>query len=387
MYTNNMTDKKDYCPVVSTLSTYKIFLIGEQLRSCMNGVGLIRDRKYRLRSYKSCFQGNETVDWLVRSRRCDDRVSAVRIMRTLQKWAFFHHVCDDHKFKDEMLFYRFRRDDNTIESHKDLLLFYKVLDIYHSINFSKKGILRSYQVRDQVFDRAFMGSAFVDWLVNTGMVNTKEQAIITGRQLLENDIIRHVTDDHHFRNDNLLLYQFNLDLDQRRRMSDVLILDERRRMSNESRSSTESQDTPTRFLESRDFSVPNENECTENNSETEESSNASSMQPRSVLLRYETADELESPDTPYVKSCLRIFSDSVGYGFVIRGIGPTYVQTVDPEGPAADAGLKVRQYIYSVNGVNVLREDHHSVAKRIIESGRDYINMCVMSHKRDNKDK
>lgn len=92
-----------------------------------------------------------------------------------------------------------------------------------------------------------------------------------------------------------------------------------------------------------------------------------------VLLRYETADELESPDTPYVKSCLRvtnssilfqsihsgnslwqiglctlyfwtflqIFSDSIGYGFVIRGIGPTYVQTVDPEGPAADAGLKV----------------------------------------------
>lgn len=38
---------------------------------------------------------------------------------------------------------------------------------------------------------------------------------------------------------------------------------------------------------------------------------------------------------------LQIFSDSVGYGFVIRGIGPTYVQTVDPEGPAADAGLKV----------------------------------------------
>lgn len=131
-------------------------------RTCMNGVCLIRDRKYRLRTYRSCFQGNETVDWMVRSRRCDDRLTAVRIMRTLQKWSFFHHgkflnlvyckiltickcldslcqfpspfstVCDDHNFKDELLFYRFRRDDDSIESQKDLLLFYKVLDIYHS---------------------------------------------------------------------------------------------------------------------------------------------------------------------------------------------------------------------------------------------------------------
>ncbi|XP_048760049.1 DEP domain-containing mTOR-interacting protein-like isoform X2 [Ostrea edulis] len=384
-----MTDhsRKDFCPVVSTLSTYQIFLIGEQLRSCMNGVGLVRDRKYRLRSYKSCFQGNETVDWLVRSKRCEDRLFAVRIMRVLQKWAFFHHVCDDHKFKDEMLFYRFRRDDDTIRSHKDLLLFYKVLDIYHSINSSKKGILRSYQLKEQVYARAFMGTAFVDWLVKTGMADTKEQAIITGRQLLENDIIRHVTDDHHFRNDNMLLYQFNLDLDQRRRMSDVLILDDQRRMSTDSHNSTEPQDTPTRFLESHDFSTHAntcDNECYEMNStETEKPANTSLMQPNSVLLRYETADELESPDTPYIKSCVRIFSDSVGYGFVIRGIGPTYVQTVDPEGPAADAGLKVRQYVYSVNGVNVLREDHHSVAQRIINSERDYINICVMSHKRD----
>uniref|UniRef100_K1Q220 DEP domain-containing mTOR-interacting protein n=1 Tax=Magallana gigas TaxID=29159 RepID=K1Q220_MAGGI len=348
-----MTDyRKEYSPVVTSLNTYKIFLIGEQLR----------DRKYRLRTYRSCFQGNETVDWMVRSRRCDDRLTAVRIMRTLQKWSFFHHVCDDHNFKDELLFYRFRRDDDSIESQKDLLLFYKVLDIYHSINTSKKGILRGYQVKGQVFDRAFMGSAFVDWLVKSGMVDTKERAIITGRQLLENDIIRHVTDDHHFRNDSMLLYQFNLDLDQRRRMSDVLILDDTRRMSTDSRSSNESQEIPVRTIESRDIGL-------------------------SVLLRYETADDLESPDTPYVRSCLRIFSDSVGYGFVIRGIGPTYVQTVDPEGPAADAGLKVRQYIYSVNGENVLREDHHTVAQRIMGSNRDYINICVMSHKRELKEK
>lgn len=43
---------------------------------------------------------------------------------------------------------------------------------------------------------------------------------------------------------------------------------------------------------------------------------------------------------------IQITSDSVGYGFVVRGDGPTYVQTIDPTGPAAAAGLKVLVTIY-----------------------------------------
>ena len=36
-----------------------------------------------------------------------------------------------------------------------------------------------------------------------------------------------------------------------------------------------------------------------------------------------------------------MFSDPVGYGFVIRGNTPVYVHSVDPMGPAAAAGLHV----------------------------------------------
>lgn len=181
-----------------------------------------------------------------------------------------------------------------------------------------------------------------------------------------------------------------------------------------------------------------------------------------MLLRYETADELESPDTPYVKSCLRV-TKTVPYhsGYSLRWIGlckcntfelfsrssatlsatallfagsglPTYKQwtprdrlrtldwrsaqiyTSDPcpqatytpipthsflkriqvlgcsHGSSCNHSVplfQVRQYVYSVNGVNVLREDHHKVAQRIMGSDKDYINICVMSHKRDIKDK
>lgn len=37
----------------------------------------------------------------------------------------------------------------------------------------------------------------------------------------------------------------------------------------------------------------------------------------------------------------QVVSDPVGYGFVIRGSRPVYVHTVDPSGPAANAGLQV----------------------------------------------
>lgn len=45
---------------------------------------------------------------------------------------------------------------------------------------------------------------------------------------------------------------------------------------------------------------------------------------------------------------LQIISDSVGYGFVVRGEGPTFVQTVDPRGPGYEAGLRVSVYVLSV---------------------------------------
>lgn len=40
-------------------------------------------------------------------------------------------VCDDHQFKDEMLFYRFRRDDDTVVLNPDLAVVYRGCDIYH----------------------------------------------------------------------------------------------------------------------------------------------------------------------------------------------------------------------------------------------------------------
>ena len=48
----------------------------------------------------------------------------------------------------------------------------------------------------------------------------------------------------------------------------------------------------------------------------------------------------------------QIQRDEIGFGFVLRGASPCYVQAVDPLGPAAKAGMKVRSlcisYVYTL---------------------------------------
>ncbi|XP_033736715.1 DEP domain-containing mTOR-interacting protein-like isoform X2 [Pecten maximus] len=333
---------------------HEIYLIGEQLRRDMHASVLIRDRRYHLRNYRQCFAGNEAVDWLVRCKHCSTRGASVAGMRILQNYGIFHHVCDDHKFKDDQLFYRFRRDDDT-SADKDLILFYTGIRIYLKMT-KKKGLVRDFIQGGQTYHNAFMGSKFAEWLTGQKEAVSREDAIYLGRQLLENNIIRHVTDDHHFRNAESLLYQFSVDFDRRRILADVFKLPatmSRLSSLRLSLSSVESQDDhtlPKPSVHTDDRDEPYTGLLVRSgswSSEYEQGNDSGEvLAPKSVMLRQATADELESPDTPYVKHRMRIISDSVGYGFVLRGDGPTYVQTVDPTGPAASAGLKVRQYVY-----------------------------------------
>jgi hypothetical protein len=60
-----------------------------------------------------------------------------------------------------------------------------------------------------------------------------------------------------------------------------------------------------------------------------------------MLVRRITGRDLLHPNEDFVRKPMRITSDAVGFGFVIRGEGPCYVKTVDPCSPSAAAGLKV----------------------------------------------
>ncbi|XP_071119063.1 DEP domain-containing mTOR-interacting protein-like [Haliotis cracherodii] len=391
---------------------YKILLVGEQLRFQMHVQHVIEERRFHFRTYKACFVGRDAVDWLILNRHAHTRDEALMCMGLLQDQEVIHHVCDDHSFKDEHLFYRFRRDDDTYLQNKDLRAFFKGQHLFDKL-LASRAVLRDFHVPGVVYRDSFMGRELIDWMQESGLSVTRDAAIKDCRELLENDVIKHVTDDYHFRDDDLI-YQFSMDFHQPYLLSDILSF--RRTSSSSSssgftRSSVEltvlrRRSTPVPMTSSPRSAADDSSDSSRNSlpspypSPSESSADdirdrfhsgsfsadsTDALQPKSVLLRNVTVQELEDPDTPYIKHTVRMTSDSVGYGFVIRGNSPAYVQTVDPNGPAAAAGIKVRQFIYSVNGKNVLRMDHKSVGK-LIQQKMGVVCIVVMTHKRDAAD-
>ncbi|XP_013997156.1 DEP domain-containing mTOR-interacting protein isoform X1 [Salmo salar] len=99
--------------------------------------------------------------------------------------------------------------------------------------------------------------------------------------------------------------------------------------------------------------------------------------PKSVLKRQVSPEELQRPGGPYIKRTFTIVGDAVGWGFVVRGSRPCHIQAVDPSGPAAAVGVKVRQFVVSVNGLNVLSLDYKMV-RNLILTGKRTVVMEIM---------
>lgn len=95
--------------------------------------------------------------------------------------------------------------------------------------------------------------------------------------------------------------------------------------------------------------------------------------PKSVLKRPVSTEELQRPGGPFIKKTFTIVGDAVGWGFVVRGNRPCHIQAVEPCGPAAAAGMKVCQFVVSVNGLNVLHLDYRTVSHLILTGPRTVV--------------
>ena len=67
----------------------------------------IKDRKYHLKMYEQCFTGRMFVDWLLKNNHCENAEEAVALGNDMIKANLLMHVCRDHQFKNEDLFFRF----------------------------------------------------------------------------------------------------------------------------------------------------------------------------------------------------------------------------------------------------------------------------------------
>lgn len=72
---------------------------------------LVRNLTYHFKTFKKCFIGKELVNWLIENGEADSRERAIQIGNELLDLHYFHHVTQDHNFKDKHLFYRFIEDE------------------------------------------------------------------------------------------------------------------------------------------------------------------------------------------------------------------------------------------------------------------------------------
>ncbi|XP_023669504.1 DEP domain-containing mTOR-interacting protein isoform X2 [Paramormyrops kingsleyae] len=369
----------------------EVLITGEQLRLRLHEGKVIKDRRHHLRTYPNCFVAKELIDWLIDHKEASDRETAIKIMQKLLDQSIVHHVCDEHReFKDTKLFYRFRKDDGTFPLDNDAKVFLRGQRLYEKLMGMEHSPLQSRDEDGATFERSLAGSDFVDWLLQEGEAATRVEAEQLGHRLLEHGIIQHVTSKHHFM-DGGPLYQFRMNYRRRRRLMELL--------NERCRAIAESQDSPfclrkqnsdggnTSFLSvspSKEIRVVSavrrsslSSSCGSSgyysSSPTLSSSPPVLCNPKSVLKRRVSPEELQTPGGPYIKKTFTIVGDAVGWGFVVRGSKPCHIQAVDPSGPAAAAGMKVCQFVVSVNGLNVLSLDYRTVSNLILTGPRTIV--------------
>ncbi|XP_037022516.1 DEP domain-containing mTOR-interacting protein [Artibeus jamaicensis] len=368
----------------------EVLVTGEQLRLRLHEEKVIKDRRHHLKTYPNCFVAKELIDWLIEHKEASDRETAIKLMQKLADRGIIHHVCDEHKeFKDVKLFYRFRKDDGTFPLDNEVKAFMRGQRLYEKLMSPENTLLQPREEEGVKYERTFMASEFLDWLVQEGEATTRKEAEQLCHRLMEYGIIQHVSNKHPFVDSNLL-YQFRMNFRRRRRLMELL---------NEKSPSQETHDSPfclrkqshdnrksTSFMSvspSKEIKIVSAvrrssmSSCGSSgyfsSSPTLSSSPPVLCNPKSVLKRPVTSEELLTPGAPYARKTFTIVGDAVGWGFVVRGSKPCHIQAVDPSGPAAAAGMKVCQFVVSVNGLNVLHVDYRTVSNLILTGPRTIV--------------
>eukprot|EP00117_Sycon_ciliatum_P000813 scpid13875/ scgid6726/ DEP domain-containing mTOR-interacting protein; DEP domain-containing protein 6 len=408
---------------------HEVAKLGERLRLRWHDEAIIKDRRYHMRLYSKCFPANLAVDCLMDRGDADTRQQAVCIMKNLQRFDLVHHVVDDHDFKDDFLFFRFREDDGTYKpdpSPQDIIAGQRLYS-----RLAGTSLIQDRKYHGKQYPRCVVGNELVDFLIAGGMFPSRTAAVEHCRDLLEAGVLHHVCYDHHF-NDEYLFYRFENDEsrggDSSSPQAQRKLSASKRPQSKEVHASVSSmgkgqaeeheREANTGSPQNRHDSKTSFNRFTEtNHSKNSFSSNSGSEAslplahaelepslpiPSSFAQGHEassmassggnsvptspppyifsvTVEQMMDPSLGFQKRVIQVVSDPVGFGFVIRGGSPVHVHTVDPTGPAAQSGLQVGDLLLEVNGQDV-REMTHGQVARIIVQGSAVANLVVLVH-------
>ena len=79
--------------IVRSLNKEAVLALGEDLRQTLHDhfPGMVKDRRYHLKTYTNCAVGYELVTWLVDRKEAETRKEAVAIMQKLVDNGVIHH--------------------------------------------------------------------------------------------------------------------------------------------------------------------------------------------------------------------------------------------------------------------------------------------------------
>uniref|UniRef100_A0A8C5Q9U7 DEP domain-containing protein n=1 Tax=Leptobrachium leishanense TaxID=445787 RepID=A0A8C5Q9U7_9ANUR len=343
-------------------------------------VKIIKDRCKNVSTYPCTFAAKEVLDWLVERKEAPDRETAMKIMQRFMEYNVIHHVCDHHTvFKDAMALYRFREDDGTN---------FMSLPSIRMIQ-QDDAMLKHKESDSEKYSRIFRGSELVDWLVRNREVVSRLDGEVLGCAMVQYGILQHVSRLYNFSDSNKP-YQFAINFRRKRKIMEILEVDTMPLKP-------DSESSPFCLRKLGDTDLPHGGFfCGEIVGRKWYKMSAVKLlhtgklcqfkdfgRPRgifaktitlsflanihhAILTRFVSVEELLEPGAPFLQKLLTILSDAVGWGFVIRGTGPCHVQAVDPGGPAAAAGMQVRQFLRTVNGMCCLRLDYQTINRLIV---------------------
>ncbi|XP_054641130.1 DEP domain-containing mTOR-interacting protein [Dunckerocampus dactyliophorus] len=376
----------------------EVMIAGEQLRLRLHDGKLIKDRRYHLRTYPNCFVAQELIAWLVSHKEAPDRATAICLMQHLMDQDIVHHVCDKRsEFKDAKLLYRFRKDDGTFPFNTEVKIFMRGQRLHEHLIGDKQSILQAREELGVAYQRSFPGCQLIDWLLQNGEAESRRRGLELCRALQEHGIIQHVAKKHDFF-DSGLLYQFCINFRRRRRLSELLNESEQDNDEGTVVSTHEDShpDSPFVLRKKQPQEADSAFQLVGAGKDLKEAtsgcrSSLISLQlhsaglppfvplpstpvircnPKSVLKRHFTCEELLAPGAPFTKRVLTVTGDALGWGFVVRGVAPCYVQAVDPGSPAAAAGVKVQQFVCQLNGQCVLYLDYRTLTTLVMTGPR-----------------
>jgi len=192
------TDQRDTLDVMHSRGR-KIYY-----RACH--MSLIKDTKYKMRTYQKAMFGNEFVKFLIENKEAKSVDDAVLLGQALLDCGIIHHVQDKYHFKNESVLFRFRYDDGTFKPRgetQDLIA--KGIRVYNRLHCLYEPVIKE-KVNNLTRTYRFVVEAkrLIDWMIENSDCRSREEASILGQSMCEVGILHHALDKQEFKDDSQL---------------------------------------------------------------------------------------------------------------------------------------------------------------------------------------